>query len=58
MAGGTTGPQGTPGGKARKPGTNGRPTILGQEVYLWILVVIEAILTGALRRAFRRFHGG
>jgi hypothetical protein len=56
--GGTTGPQGTPGGKARKPGVQGKRMILGIEVYLWILVLIEAALTGVLRKYFRRFHGG
>lgn len=57
-AGGTTGPQGSPGGRRiGTPGTGG-PRILGQEVYLWILVLVEAVLTGALRRFFRRFHGG
>lgn len=57
-AGGTTGSQGTPGSIRRKPGTAGRPVILGQEVYLWVFVLIEASLTGVLRRYFRRFHGG
>lgn len=59
VAGGTTGPQGTPGGKAnRKPGVAGRPMKLGHEVYLWVLVVIEIALLGGFRKYFRRFHGG
>lgn len=56
--GGTTGPQGTPGGFRRKPGTGQREMILGQEVYLWILVLIEVALVGGFRKYFRRFHGG
>lgn len=30
----------------------------GQEVYLWILVIIEVLLMGAGRKYFRRVHGG
>jgi hypothetical protein len=52
------GPQGTPGGKARKPGVAGRRMIVGQEIYLWILVLIEVALIGGFRKYFRRFHGG
>jgi hypothetical protein len=54
----TTGPQGTPGGKARKPGVAGRRFVPGQEVYLWILVLVEIALIGGFRKYFRRFHGG
>jgi hypothetical protein len=31
---------------------------MGQEVYLWILVVIEVALLGGFRKYFRRYHGG
>jgi hypothetical protein len=57
----TTGPQGTPGGigtPRRKPGVAGKMYTPGMEVYLWIVVFVELFLTGALRRYFRRFHGG
>lgn len=55
-----TGAQGTPGGTARpgrKPGGR-QPSKLGQEVYLWILVVIEVAMIGGFRKYFRRYHGG
>lgn len=32
--------------------------ILGQEMYLWVLVLLEVIAIGGLRKFFRRFHGG
>jgi hypothetical protein len=55
----SAGPQGTPGGKARrKPGVAGRKLVPGQEIYLWILVLIEIALIGGFRKYFRRFHGG
>lgn len=54
----TTGPQGTPGGKARKVGAARQPLRIGHEKYLWILVGIELVITGAFRKYFRQFHGG
>lgn len=40
-------------------GRPGRPQLmLGDEKYLWILVILEVLLTGALRKRFRRYHGG
>lgn len=54
----TIGPQGTPGGKARKVGVPGRSMVAGQELYLWVLVLIEVALIGGFRKYFRRFHGG
>jgi hypothetical protein len=57
----TTGPQGTTGGKAtpgRKPGATRGTMRVGQEKYLWGLVFAELVLTGALRKYFRSFHGG
>lgn len=48
---------GTLGGPAT--GRPGRPQLmLGDEKYLWILVVLEVMLTGVLRKRFRRYHGG
>lgn len=53
-------PQGTMGGPARasggRPGT--RPVLLGDEVYLWALLLLEVGVMGALRNKFRRHHGG
>lgn len=58
----SAGPQGTPGGKApkfnRKPGSSKQPLKVGQEVYLWILVIVEVAMVGGFRRYFRRVHGG
>lgn len=41
----------------RKPGRR-QSSKLGQEVYLWILVVIEVAMIGGFRKYFRRYHGG
>lgn len=50
-------PQGTLGGRAT--GRPGRPQLnLGDEKYLWGLVILEVIFTGMLRKNFRRYHGG
>jgi hypothetical protein len=57
----STGAQGTPGGvraPSRKPGAGKKSTAFGVEIYLWILVGIEVALMGALRKYFRRHHGG
>lgn len=57
----STGPQGTTGGKAsavRKQGASRNSLRVGPNVYLWILVGVELVLTGGLRKYFRRFHGG
>lgn len=55
-------PQGTLGGPARAPSAGPRPgrrqMLLGDEMYLWMLVAIEIGLMAALRRKFRRHHGG
>lgn len=54
------GVQGTMGGPA--PAVGPRPgksmTILGDEVYLWILVLAEVAAIMFLRSAFARYHGG
>lgn len=48
---------GTMGGPSS--GRPGRPSLaLGDEKYLWGLVILEVLLTGALRKQFRRHHGG
>lgn len=48
---------GTLGGPAtRRPG---RPQLaLGDEKYLWLLVLLELLATIMLRKSFRRYHGG
>ena len=39
--------------------TGGRPRmVMGLEIHLWILVLIEVALVGGFRKFFRRFHGG
>jgi hypothetical protein len=54
----TTGPQGTPGGKATRRKMGAGSMNINQSMYLWILVVIEVALLGGFRRYFRKFHGG
>lgn len=64
----TTGPQGTTGGRAApvmgrgarrsKRGMRPGKITIGQEKYLWILVLIEVALIGGFRKYFRRYHGG
>lgn len=53
--------------RAQNAGTLGGPTtgrpgrpqlMLGDEKYLWILVILEVLATGVLRKKFRRHHGG
>lgn len=53
LAGGTLGGKSAMG---RKPGRY--QTKLGDEHYLWILVILEVVAIGWLRHAFRRRHGG
>lgn len=54
------GAQGTLGGIRQavgaRPGT--RSFALGDEAYLWILVLIEVSAIGWLRNTFSRHHGG
>lgn len=53
------GTQGTMGGvSAIGPRPGKSMTILGDEVYLWILVVLEVGAIMFLRSAFSRYHGG
>ena len=55
-AGGTGGTLG-----GRKIATGAAPGMrlaIGDEGYLWILVIIEALALGYLRKRFKRYHGG
>lgn len=54
MAGGTMGGVATAAGP--RPGK--RYTILGDEVYLWILIAVELTAIGFFRSLFSRYHGG
>ena len=56
---GVGGAGGTLGG--RKSATGARPGMniaVGDEGYLWILVILEVIAMGVLRKKFKRYHGG
>lgn len=54
------GTQGTMGGvpqpAGRPPGRNGY--VFGEEVYLWILVLLEVGTIAYFRAQFSRYHGG
>lgn len=55
-AGGTGGTLG-----GRKIATGAAPGMrlaIGDEGYLWLLVIIEAFTLGYLRKRFKRYHGG
>jgi hypothetical protein len=51
---------GTPGGQSRQSSatTSMRSGVNEPTFYLWILVIVEALLMGYLRNATRRYHGG
>jgi hypothetical protein len=50
---------GTLGGRKMASGAApGMKLAIGDEGYLWILVIIEAAALGYLRKKFRRYHGG
>ena len=51
-------PQGTPGGSNAAGGRPGKRIQAGDEMYLWILVVLEILAMVFLRQQFRRHHGG
>lgn len=57
-------PQGTPGGVTMGPGITpsgkgpGMKFRVGDEGYIWILVLIEVAVMSALRRWSRAHHGG
>jgi hypothetical protein len=38
-----------------KPGMN---FAIGDEGYLWILMILEVLAMGLLRKKFKRYHGG
>lgn len=50
--------QGTPGGRTAGGRRPGMKLMLGDEMYLWMLLVIELLAMGFLRKHFRRYHGG
>lgn len=54
MGGGTMGGRKSPIGG--RPGS--RSIQVGDEMYLWLLVIIEVATMGYLRHHFRRHHGG
>lgn len=39
-----------------RPGS--RPLVLGDEMYLWLLVLAEVGVIAYCRKAFSRYHGG
>jgi hypothetical protein len=50
-------PQGSPGGRmGMRPGR--RRLMVGDEVYLWLVLGLEVAAMGFLRNHFRRYHGG
>ena len=53
FSGGTLG--GTPTAAGGRPG---RKLMVGDEMYLWILLAIELLAMAILRNRFRRYHGG
>lgn len=51
--------QGTPGGKWFPAGGRpGKKIQMGDELYLWILVLLEVLTMSGLRHVMRRYHGG
>lgn len=51
--------QGTFGGRKTAGGARpGMKLMLGDEKYLWLLLILELLAMGALRQHFRRYHGG
>lgn len=55
-AGGTGG---TLGGRKMSTGMSpGMKLAIGDEGYLWLLVIIEVLAMGYLRKRFKRYHGG
>jgi hypothetical protein len=52
--------QGTMGGPAPAAGARPgmRPVLLGDEVYLWALLLLEVGTMAFMRKKFRRHHGG
>lgn len=54
------GTQGTMGGGAVPTGSRPgrRSTVMGDEVYLWILIFAELAVIAFFRNTFSRYHGG
>jgi hypothetical protein len=55
-AGGTGGTLG--GRKIASGASPGMRLAIGDEGYLWLLTIIEALTLAFLRKKFKRFHGG
>lgn len=56
---GMGGTGGTLGGRKFATGAGpGMRLAVGDEGYLWILVVLEVVAMAALRKKFKRYHGG
>lgn len=58
-----TNPAGGAGGTfgGRKIATGVAPGMnlaIGDEGYLWLLVIVEVLIMGILRKKFKRYHGG
>lgn len=50
---------GTLGGRKIATGAGpGMKLAIGDEGYLWVLVIVEALTLGYLRKKFKRYHGG
>lgn len=50
--------QGTPGGLGRTLRPGARSLQVGDEMYLWLIVLLEVATLAFLRNHFRRYHGG
>lgn len=56
---GMGGTGGTLGGRKTATGAGpGMKLAVGDEGYLWILVVVEVLTMAFLRKRFKRYHGG
>ena len=51
-------PQGTPGGIKAAGMRPGMKLMVGDEAYLWLLVLIEVGILAGMRQKLRRHHGG
>jgi len=49
---------GTPGGRKATGRRPGMALMVGDEHYLWLLVILEILTMVFLRNHFRRYHGG
>lgn len=56
---GAGGTGGTLGGRKMATGAGpGMKLAVGDEGYLWILVIVEVLTMAFLRKRFKRYHGG